>query len=98
MRKHTQKNLRMNLKVKAALFLLLCLTLPAFSKNIYIKYDPECLDRYEYRLNGNPIGSGYTSYYLEGASGQKIMLEVGVESIKKIKVAPKGTQSCNGSM
>ncbi len=85
----------MNVKIPIALiFSLLFLSLPIFSKNIYIKYDPTCLDRYEYRLNGNTLGNGYIAYYLEGANGQKIMLEVGVESIKQVKVAPKGTQSC----
>ena len=75
-------------------FLSICISFPIFSKDIYIKYDPTCLDRYVYRMNGNQVGGGLVAYSLEGANGTRIMLEVGVESIGKVKVAPKGTQSC----
>ncbi len=75
-------------------FLAICISFPIFSKDIYIKYDPTCLDRYVYRMNGNQVGGGLVAYSLEGANGTRIMLEVGVESIGKVKVAPKGTQSC----
>ncbi len=75
-------------------FLSICISFPIFSKDIYIKYDPTCLDRYVYRMNGNQVGGGLIAYSLEGADGIRVMLEVGVESIRKVKVAPKGTQSC----
>jgi len=95
MRKLTQRNSLFKehsfyLQTFCLFFLSICISFPIFSKDIYIKYDPTCLDRYVYRMNDNQVGSGLVAYSLEGASGSRIMLEIGVESIGKVKVAPKG--------
>lgn len=84
----------MNFKNSLALGILLICSVSLFSKNIYLKFDPACMDRYEYRLNGNMAGNGLISYYLKGNNSDRIMLEIGVESIKQVKRMPRGTKTC----
>ena len=85
----------MNFKNVLLTLSLLVLSLPLFSKIIYLKYDPACMDRYEYRLNNNMKGGGIIAYSVYGAGAEKLMLEIGVESIKRVKRLPRGTKSCN---
>ena len=84
----------MNFKNNLVLCFLLALSGTISSKNIYLKYDPACMDRYEYRFNNNIEGNGLISYYLKGDAGERIMMEIGVESIKQVKKAPKGMKTC----
>ncbi len=85
----------MNVKNNLVLFLLLTFWGTLSSKDIYLKYDPACMDRYEYRFNNNTKGNGLISYYLNGENAERIMLEIGVESIKRIKKAPKRMKTCD---
>ncbi len=84
------------MNIKSSLITLLAIfgTLSLFSKNIYIRYDAACMDRLEYRLNGNMAGNGLISYSLRANDSERIVMEIGVESIKQVKRAPKGTKTC----
>ena len=81
---------------KSSFFTLLALfgTLSLFSKNIYLRYDAACMDRLEYRLNGNMTGNGLISYSLRASDSERIVMEIGVESIKQVKRAPRGLKGC----
>jgi len=84
----------MNFKSSLITLLAIFGTLSLFSKNIYLRYDAACMDRLEYRLNGNMAGNGLISYSLKASDSERIVLEIGVESIKQVKRAPKGTKAC----
>jgi len=52
------------------------------------------MDRLEYRLNGNMTGNGLISYSLRASDSERIVMEIGVESIKQVKRAPRGLKGC----
>lgn len=84
----------MNLKSSLTFGLALFLSATLFSKNIYIKFDPACMDRLEYRLNGNMTGNGLISYSLKASDSERIVMEIGVETIKQVRRMPSGTKTC----
>lgn len=84
----------MNYRINLLIGFILLLSFPIFSENIYLRYDANCMDRYEYRLNDNQTGNGLISYYLKMDDASRVMLEVGVESIKRVKRLPNGTKTC----
>lgn len=69
-------------------------TISLFSKTIYIRYDAACMDRLEYRLNDNMAGNGLIAYSLKANDTERVVMEIGVESIKQIKRIPRGTKTC----
>ena len=69
-------------------------TISLFSKTIYLRYDAACMDRLEYRLNGNMAGNGLISYSLKASDSERVVMEIGVESIKRVKRQPRGTKTC----
>ena len=84
----------MNLKSSLITLLAIFGTLSLFSKTIYVRYDAACMDRLEYRLNGNMAGNGLISYSLKANESERIVMEIGVESIKQVKRLPRGTKTC----
>ncbi len=84
----------MILRSSLTLGLAFLLSATLFSKNIYIKFDQACMDRLEYRLNGNMAGNGLISYSLRANDSERVVMEIGVESIKQVKRMPKGTKTC----
>lgn len=84
----------MNLKSSLITLLAIFGTLSLFSKTIYVRYDAACMDRLEYRLNGNMAGNGLISYSLKANDAERIVMEIGVESIKQVKRLPRGTKTC----
>lgn len=52
------------------------------------------MDRLEYRLNGNMAGNGLISYSLKANDAERVVMEIGVESIKQVKRLPRGTKTC----
>jgi|GEM_PF-2656417 len=84
----------MNLRSSLTFGLAFLLSATLFSKNIYIKFDPACMDRLEYRLNGNMAGNGLISYSLRANNSERVVMEIGVESIKQVKRMPRGTKTC----
>ncbi len=84
----------MNFKSSFIILVAIFGSLSLFSKNIYLRYDAACMDRLEYRLNGNMAGNGLISYSLKANDSERIVMEIGVESIKQVKRAPKGTKTC----
>lgn len=84
--------------IKICLVLLIVMSSQSatFSKDIYLRYDPACMDRYEYRFTSNSKGNAVYAYALKGNEGQSVVLEVGVESNKPLNRIPKATLSCRG--
>lgn len=63
----------------ASLFVCL-LSLSAYAANLYILYDPACMDRLEYTYLNNENGAPYVVYHVNTYPGEKIILDVGAES------------------
>jgi len=84
----------MNLKSSLITLLALFGTISLFSKTIYVRYDAACMDRLEYRHNGNMAGNGLIAYSLKASDSERIVMEIGVESIKQVKRLPRGTKTC----
>ena len=84
----------MNFKSSLIILLAVFGTISLFSRTIYVRYDAACMDRLEYRLNGNMAGNGLIAYSLKTSDSERIVMEIGVESIKQVKRLPKGTKTC----
>lgn len=55
------------------------------------------MDRYEYQLGENSNGKGFISYHVKLGNGEKVILEVGPESVRNRKNLPKGVKSCKNA-
>ena len=88
------KNKSMNLKSCLITLLAIFGTISLFSKTIYVRYNAACMDRLEYRLNGNMAGNGLIAYSLKANDSERIVMEIGVESFKQVKRLPRGTKTC----
>lgn len=64
-------------------FLLVAFVLPG--KNYYLVYDNNCMDRLEYSYEETRPGNEFIVYAVTLSSGEKILLEVGLESRAPIK-------------
>ena len=84
----------MNFKSSLITLLAVFGTISLFSKTIYVRYDAACMDRLEYRLNGNMAGNGLIAYSLKASDSERVVMEIGVESIKQVKRLPRGTKTC----
>ena len=85
------------MKASKILFLLLCLGLcnTSFSQTkVYLGYDANCMDRYEYHYNNNPTGNSHVAYHIIMNDREKVILEVGIES-RINQARPKGVKTCN---
>lgn len=65
------------------------------AENIYIQVDEDCLERYEYIINGNTQGDVYVSYTSRNNNGQVAILDVQKENAKWTKSKPDGLRSCS---
>ncbi|MEL6865134.1 MAG: LysM peptidoglycan-binding domain-containing protein [Bacteroidota bacterium] len=74
------------------LLLGLCLNSLAYGETIFIQYDKNCMDRYEYRYNGG--GYSHIAYHLNLDERQKVILEVGIESKVPRNTPPQGMVNC----
>jgi len=92
--KRTSKMHRLLITKTLTTLLVIFGTISLFSKTIYVRYDVACMDRLEYRHNGNTAGNGLISYSLKANDAERIVMEIGVESIKQVKRLPRGTKTC----
>ncbi len=75
------------------------LLLPAavFSRNIYIVYDSNCMDRLEYGYATEDGEANYSVYHINLNYNEKIILEVGRESEKIQKYIPSNFWRCDNA-
>lgn len=52
----------------------------AFAQDFYLRYDPACMDRLEYRFMDNALDLQYYAYRVNKSATEKITFETGVES------------------
>ncbi|MEM1320608.1 MAG: LysM peptidoglycan-binding domain-containing protein [Bacteroidota bacterium] len=64
----------------------------ASGKTIFIEYDNNCMDRYEYRYNG--AGYGHIAYHYRISEREKVILEVGIENKVNRPNRPSNTVNC----
>lgn len=84
-----------NMRTFFVLFLsLVSLTLSAIQTK-YILFDPNCMDRLEYRYDGS--ATDYITYQIHSNSSI-LALEVGIESIKDYTRLPEGTIGCGNTL
>lgn len=70
----------------------ICLGTLAYSETIFIQYDENCMDRYEYRYNG--AGHGHIAYHIRKNDREKVILEVGIESKVIRPDRPTNVKTC----
>ena len=61
----------------------------------YILFDPNCMDRLEYRYSGST--TDYITYQIH-TNSSILALEVGIENVKNYSYLPKGTVGCGSSL
>ncbi|MCR9287968.1 MAG: LysM peptidoglycan-binding domain-containing protein [Bacteroidetes bacterium] len=64
------------------------------AETIYIQVDEDCIERYEYLINGNTEGDLYVSYTAKSNNGKVAVLEVEKENAKWTKSKPNGLRNC----
>ena len=85
------------MKASKFLFLFLCLGLCNVSiaqTKVYLGYDANCMDRYEYHYNSNPTGNAHIAYHIIMNDREKVILEVGIES-RINQARPKSVKTCS---
>ncbi|MEM9919077.1 MAG: LysM peptidoglycan-binding domain-containing protein [Bacteroidota bacterium] len=82
--------------MKALKFMLLLMGISlgtlAYSETIFVQYDVNCMDRYEYRYTG--AGHGHIAYHIRKNDREKIILEVGLESKVVRPDRPTNVKTC----
>jgi LysM repeat protein len=58
----------------------LLITVCAFSQHLYIRYDEDCMDKYEYRFIEKSNTIAYNAYRTHNRAGDQIFFETGIES------------------
>lgn len=67
---------------------------PALADQLYILFDPACMDRVEYDLVRPEGKDDYITYHANIRSGEKLILEVGIESQNLQNYLPQQYLSC----
>lgn len=70
-----------------------CLTLSA--AQVFVLFDPACMDRLEFDMN-RPDGRGtYLAYHINIRSGEKLVFDIGEESSREQNYMPEPILACN---
>ncbi len=64
-----------------------------FSQNIYVRYDDNCMEKYEYRFVESTSSVAYNAYRVSKSDGSKLFFETGLES-PVIRKSVSGLTSC----
>ncbi len=76
------------------LLLLVSICQLGFSQTkLYLGFDANCMDRYEYHYNNNPTGNAHIAYHIILNDREKVVLEVGIES-RINQARPKNVKTC----
>ena len=83
------------MRILQCLLVLFSLTFThlSYADSIFIQYDENCMDRYEYRYNG--AGHGHIVYHIKVNEREKIILEVGIENTAFRPDPPVEVKNCN---
>lgn len=92
------KNFVMNLVKTFLLFLAVFVTLPLTSANLYIQYDPQCMDRLEYTNTESGQNASYVVYQIKVNEQEKLILEVGLEAQRYQTYLPSQSINCNNAL
>lgn len=84
-------------RIKFSLFLALFLTLgySLSAAQVYILFDPACMDRLEFKQNRPDGKNDHVVYHINIRSGEKLILEVGEESGREQNYLPETFLSCS---
>lgn len=75
--------------------LLLAFGMTLNAAQVFVLFDPACMDRLEFDMN-RPDGSGtYLVYHINIRSGEKLVFDVGEESSREQNYMPEPYLSCN---
>lgn len=85
----------MRKKIPLLLGLFMALSISLTAAQVFILFDPACMDRLEYDMT-RPDGKGdYLVYHVNIRSGEKLILEVGEESSREQNYLPEPYLYCN---
>ncbi len=77
------------------LFLLLAFS--AKSADLYILYDPSCMDRLEYEPQERNNNSIFVTYHINANANEKVILEIGAESERETTYLPSQFIDCRNA-
>jgi LysM repeat protein len=92
------KNFVMNLVKTFLLLLAVFVTLPLASANLYIQYDPQCMDRLEYTNTESGQDASYVVYQIKINEQEKLILEVGLEAQRYQTYLPSQSINCSNAL
>lgn len=92
------KNFVMNTVKTFLLLLAVFVTLPLASANLYIQYDPQCMDRLEYTNTESGQNAGYVVYQIKVNDQEKLILEVGLEAQRYQTYLPSQSINCSNAL
>ncbi len=82
-------------RIPLLLGLFMALSISLTAAQVFILFDPACMDRLEYDMS-RPDGKGdYLVYHVNIRSGEKLILEVGEESSREQNYLPEPYLYCN---
>lgn len=85
--------MRNRIPLLIGLFLASCFSLSA--AQVFVLFDPSCMDRLEFDMN-RPDGRGtYLAYHINIRSGEKLVFDVGEESSREQNYMPEPYLSCS---
>jgi len=85
-------------KIHLALLFTLLFGAAAHAASLYILYDPACMDRLEYASKNGNNSSEYIVYHVNTKPGEKVILEVGIESTTPQDFPPAQVIRCNNAV
>ena len=92
------KTIIMNIAKRFILLLLVAVSTPIWGGNLYIQYDPSCMDRLEYTTSNATQSGSYIVYQLEVNENETLIMEVGVESQRYQTYLPSQTINCSNAI
>lgn len=97
-KKFIPKTVLMNFVKSFLLFLLIVVSLPLSGANLYIQYDPDCMDRLEYVNSESAQNGSYVVYQIKLNESELLILEVGYESQRYQNYLPSQSINCSNAV
>ena len=80
-----------------ALIAFCCLTVTLSAETIFLEYNKNCTDRYEYTLTKDGLEQPFVTYHYK-VRNRQVVLNVGQEATNTVPRMPAGTLTCNTSV
>ena len=74
--------------------LLLALSFSLSAAQVFVLFDPSCMDRLEFDMNRPAANGDYLVYHVNIRSGEKLILDVGEESSREQNYLPEPYLGC----